>query len=187
MSRLSRSILSLAAVAALALSASPALATVVVAVPLAEQVQRSELVVRATVVSQRSAWAPDRTAIYTWTTLRVTESIKGNAGATLVLRQMGGVAEGMQQEVPGDGHLAIGDDVVLLLHQRGENVFLFSLAQSLFHVDARTHLAARDLSDLSFATTVNGQMTIKAAPAEMPVQVDALVRQLRAYATGGAR
>lgn len=187
MSRLSRSIFSLATVASIVLGASAARATVVVAVSLADQVQRSELVARATVVSQQSAWAADRTTIYTWTELRVTDRIKGNAPSTLVLRQMGGVAEGMAMAVPGDGHLVVGEDVVLLLHRQGENVFLFSLAQSVFHVDARTHLAARDLRELAFATTEDGQMRIREAPIEMPVPVDALVRLLRSYATGGAR
>jgi hypothetical protein len=188
MSRRARFILSWAAAAAsLVLVAGVAHATVVIAVPLAEQVQRSELVVRATVVAQQSAWAADRTTIYTWTELRVTDRIKGNAPSTLVLRQMGGVAEGIAMAVPGDGHLAVGEDVVLLLHQQGENVFLYSLAQSIFHVDGRTHLAARDLRDLAFATRVNGQMNLEEAPIEMPVPVDTLVRELRSYAARGAR
>lgn len=187
MSRLSRSLLlPLAAFAALAVCASSAYATVVVPVSLADQVQRSELVVRATVVAQRSDWSPDHSTIYTWTTLRVTDRVKGNAPATLELRQMGGVAGGTHMAVPGDGHLAVGEDVVVLLHQRDANVFLFSLAQSVYHVDARTHLARRDLHELSFATWESGQMSIKEAPIEAPVQVDVLLRQLRALA-GGAR
>src|SRR5512143_2570485 len=46
----------------------------------AEQVQRADLIVRATVGDQRSAFVPERGAILTWSTLHVTSVLKGQAG-----------------------------------------------------------------------------------------------------------
>src|SRR5690349_15425112 len=52
------------------LAASDAHATVVVPLSLADQVQRADLIVRATVGEQQSAFVAERGAIMTWSTLR---------------------------------------------------------------------------------------------------------------------
>ena len=62
----------------LALSfASPAEATVAVQLSRAELVAQSDLVVRATVLGVTSRWNEDQSQIISLTTLRVSETVKG--------------------------------------------------------------------------------------------------------------
>ncbi len=160
-------------------------ATVVVPLTLAQQVQRADLVVRATVGAQHSAYVPARGAILTWTTLRVTETLKGQAPSTLLLRQMGGVANGMEEMVPGDAHLSQGQDVLVFLHREGGTVFLLALAQSCYFVDQATGRVHRDLSELTFAALGQTGMRLSRAPSQTS-QIDVLRAQIRAL-VGGAR
>ena len=126
--------LALAALVALSSIAGIAHATVVVPLTLADQVARSELIVRARVGAQHSAYVAERGAILTWTELEITDVLKGQVGSVLTLRQMGGTADGRRMLVPGDAHLAPGSDVVLFLRQSGDDVVLFALAQSAYRI-----------------------------------------------------
>lgn len=182
-----RPLLALAALALVVLTTSLAHATVVVPLSLADQVHQSDLVVRAHVGGMHSAFVPERGAILTWTELTVTETLKGQAPATLVLRQMGGTADGQTMLVPGDAHLATGDDVILFLRRDpdgGENVFLFSLAQSAYFVNGQE--ASRDLSQLTYAVIGPSGTQLRDPGHEAPVALDTLVAQIRSLA-GGAR
>jgi hypothetical protein len=159
-------------------------ATVVVPLTLADQVSRADLVVRARVGAQHSAYVPERGAILTWSELEVTEVLKGQAGATLTLRQMGGTADGETMLVPGDAHLATGDDAVLFLRQDGDTVFLFALAQSAYVVEGAE--ARRDLSQLTFAVLGQDGMQTHEPGLEPSVRVGDLLLRIRAL-VGGAR
>ncbi len=178
--------LALGAALSLALVASVAHATVVVPLSLAEQVDRSDLIVRATVGARHSAYVPERGAILTWTTLQVTEVLKGQSPRTLTLRQMGGSADGMVQRVPGDAELATGQDVVLFLHREGDTVFLLALAQSCYVVDASQGTVRRDLSDLTYAVLGQNGTQLVAPPSDPNLGLDALRAEIRAL-LGGAR
>jgi hypothetical protein len=159
-------------------------ATVVVPLSLADQAQRADLIVRARVGAQHSAYVPERGAILTWTDLEVTETLAGQAVRTLTLRQMGGTADGQTMQVPGDAHLAPGEDVVLFLRQEGDTVFLLALAQSAYVVDGA--YAHRDLSQLTFAVLGQDGMQLAEPGREAPVALDALLAEIR-RAVGGAR
>jgi hypothetical protein len=172
---------------ALLCTASVAGATVVVPLTLGEQVARADLIVRARVVAQRSAYVPARGAIMTWTTLEPTEWIVGQPSpSALLVRQLGGHADGMIQSIPGDGHLAPGDDVIVFLERdpvEHQTVFLLALAQSVWFVEGDR--ARRDLSELGFAILgAQGMRTEEPAP-EAAVDRAQLVRDIRALA--GAR
>jgi hypothetical protein len=180
------------ALAALAVAlgvTSLAHATVVVPLSLADQVAQADLVVRARVGSMQSAFVPERGAILTWTELSVSETLKGQAPSTLVLRQMGGTADGQTMLVPGDAHLATGDDVILFLRRDPggtDNVLLVGMAQSAWYVHGQQ--AARDLSQLTFAVLGDEGMQLSDPGREVSVRVDALEADIRRLATtGGAR
>jgi hypothetical protein len=183
-----RSLLALAALLAVVASTSLAHATVVVPLTLAQQVAGSDLIVRAHVGSMQSRYVAERGTILTWTELSVTEVLKGQASGSLLLRQMGGTADGQTMLVPGDAHLTTGDDVILFLRRDpsgGSDVLLYSLAQSAWFVDGQQ--AARDLSQLTFAVLGGPEGTQLSEPGhEASIRVDALATQIRSL-VGGAR
>src|SRR5262245_25046872 len=117
------------------LFAGTARATVVLEQTRAQLVDRSDLVVRATVVSQRSAWNADHTQIVTLTRLRVAAYYKGTGLQELTLRQFGGTVDGISSTVPGDGRLTQGADTVLFLRRGDGVVFLTALAQAVYRVE----------------------------------------------------
>lgn len=183
-----RSLLALAALLAVVTSASLAHATVVIPLSLAQQVHDSDLIVRARVGGMQSRYVAERGTILTWTELSVTDVLKGQAPATLLLRQMGGTAEGQTMLVPGDAHLTTGDDVILFLRRDpsgGSDVLLYSLAQSAYFVHGQQ--AARDLSQLTFAVLGGPDgMQLSEPGHEVSVQLDALANEIRSL-VGGAR
>jgi hypothetical protein len=184
-----RSWLALASLALVVTTTSLAHATVVVPLSLADQVDRADLVVRAHVGAAHSAFVPERGSILTWTELEITDVLKGQASSTLVLRQMGGTADGQTMAVPGDAHLRPGDDVILFLRTDhgggGSDVFLLALAQSAYFVNGQE--ASRDLSQLTFAVLGGPSGTQLSDPGhEVSMRVDALISQIRGLA-GGAR
>jgi hypothetical protein len=184
-----RSLLALATLAVVIATASLAHATVIVPLTLADQVGRADLVVRARVGAAHSAFVPERGAILTWTELEVSEILKGQAPSTLTLRQMGGTADGQTMLVPGDAHLAAGQDVILFLRNdrsgSGSDVFLLALAQSAYVVSGQQ--ASRDLSQLTFAVLGGADGTQLSEPGREPsVRVDVLVSEIRSL-VGGAR
>jgi hypothetical protein len=181
---MARSWVALATLAIAASIASVAHATVVVPLSLEDQVQQADLIVRARVGEQSSAFVPERGAILTWTNLIVTETLKGQAQPVLTLRQMGGTANGQTMMVPGDAHLAPGQDVILFLHREGDVVFLHSLAQSAYFVNGTS--ASRDLAQLTYAVLGQDGMTLAEPGHEPPVAVDALLTRIRSL-VGGAR
>jgi hypothetical protein len=183
-----RSLLPLAVLALVVATTSLAHATVVVPLTLADQVDRADLVVRARVGSMHSAFVPERGAILTWTELEVTDAIQGQGPSTLVLRQMGGTADGQTMLVPGDAHLRPGDDVVLFLRTDtagSGDVFLVALAQSAWFVNGQQ--AQRDLSQLTFAVLGGPDGAQLSEPGhEVSMRVDRLIAEIRSLA-GGAR
>ncbi len=162
-------------------------ATVVVPLTRARMVQESDLVVRALVLEQRFQWNEDHSQILTLTRLRVTEFYKGGGTRDLVLRQFGGRVEGLSSEVPGDGHLSQGQDVVLFLRSGLGVVYLTSLAQTLYTVTVspgQPPVVHRDLTELAFAVNQNGRMVVQPPPPDATETVDHLAADVRALAAG---
>jgi len=181
-----RSLFSLSVVALVVATSSIAYATVVVPLSLSDQVGRADLVVRVRVGAAHSAYVADRGTILTWTELEVTDTLKGQAPSTLVLRQMGGTADGQTMLVPGDAHLRTGDDVIMFLRADpagSEDVFLVALAQSAYFVNGQQ--CSRDLSQLTFAVLGGPQGTQLSDPGrEASVRLDALMNEIRSLAAG---
>lgn len=193
-------------------SSGAADATVAVQLSRSEQVNLSDLVVRATVVGHTYGWNADRTQLVTLTRLRVTEVYKGAAalGVELTLRQFGGEVDGLVSHIAGDPQLQDGADVVAFLRAGPGVVFLTAMAQSVYFVappqvsgpaslpgsvtgagagaDASARVVWRDLSGLSFAVpNARGPMQVVEPVAEGPESLDHLRAALRSLAAGGAR
>src|SRR5712672_3652997 len=65
-------------------------ATTIVPMSVEDLTQASTHVVVAQALESRTEWNADKTIIFTITTFQVSESLKGQAPHTLVVRQMGG-------------------------------------------------------------------------------------------------
>ncbi len=107
------------AVATLAglLAAAPLAAVIMRALSLDELVESSDRVAVATVLSNESRWNDERTRIYTYTTVRVEEYLKGSgaAGDTLVIRTLGGAVGEMGLHVEGAPAFRLHDKEVIFL------------------------------------------------------------------------
>ena len=71
------------------------------AIKLDRLVEKAEVIFIGKAVKQESAWNTEHTRIYTRTTFRVDEYLKGDAGDLLTIETPGGVAEGVGMLVPG--------------------------------------------------------------------------------------
>jgi hypothetical protein len=126
----------------------------------------------------------DGKAVITRTELVVTQGLKGGAGGTLVLEQIGGTWRGRTQRVVGDAVLASGQDAVVFL-KKGEHskVYLTAMAFSVYQVDAKG-MARRDLKDLGFAKREGGRIVPVEAPNEAPEPVERLMADIVRIAGG---
>ncbi len=148
---------SVALALALALGTIDAQATTALLLTRAQLVQRSDIIVRATVVSVESSWSDDKTVILTTTRLRVSGTLKGRESGELVLRQLGGQVGDDAIVVPGDARLAVGEEVVLFLKDGKEGVVgLTAMAQAAYHV--RGDKVQRDMEGLQLMRLVGGKL-----------------------------
>jgi hypothetical protein len=102
-------------VALLLACALAARATTVIPMSVEELTRSASEVVEARALNSRSAWNPQHTLIYTYTTFQVTRALKGAAAQTMTVKQLGGSAEGYTQKVSGVHHAQAGEDALLFL------------------------------------------------------------------------
>lgn len=172
------------------LSFAPAAhATVVIESPRAELVDRSQLIVRATVSGATSRWNEDGSQIITLTTLRVTEYVKGSGPSTLTLRQLGGQVGDVASRVAGDARFESGQEVFLFLRQGEGVVYLTALAQAAYYVQRQGGevMVARDLHGLTFARMAAGERMEIVPPPNDPAETLTHLRDDVRRLMGGAR
>lgn len=99
------------------LLAAPLGAVIMRALSLNELVEGSDRIVLATVISNESRWNDEHTRIYTYTTIRVEEYLKGSGsvGETLVVRTLGGAVGEMGLHVEGAPVFRPNDKEVIFL------------------------------------------------------------------------
>ncbi|MDH5672213.1 MAG: hypothetical protein OEZ06_08695 [Myxococcales bacterium] len=97
--------------------ASPAQASVVQALDLAELVKRSDLIVVATARERSSRQQYRRRTIVTDVSLEVHESLRGGAavGSTLVVTRLGGRIGDLAMQVPGEATFSLGERALVFL------------------------------------------------------------------------
>jgi len=83
------------------LMAASASATTLVRMSLDQLAEASTEIIRGHVVSQQTLWNPEHTRIYTYTTLALDQTYKGNPPALLVVQQPGGKVGRVQVFVAG--------------------------------------------------------------------------------------
>lgn len=104
--------------------------------PLAELVRASHSIVRGEVVDQESVWDAAWGEVYTLSWVRVDEVLEGRerVGELVVVRQIGGVIDGVERRVVGVAPLTLGDEVVVFARTDGTFHYLVGMAQGAFHV-----------------------------------------------------
>jgi hypothetical protein len=140
----------LASFLAMSLLSSAALATTVVPMSIERLTDASTHVIVGVAGESHSQWNPQHTQIITYTNFRVTRALKGAAPATIVVKQLGGSADGYQQKVAGVRSLKPGEQAVLFVHPSQANdgtVVITGLMQGNFSIVA---------SQTGEATVTNG-------------------------------
>lgn len=176
---------------ALALLGPSALATVVIAESIEQMTRASPLVVRATAQQSMTAFDQGERKIWTWTELSVTETLKGQAPSTLLVKQPGGEVGGLGQFVAGVARFTPGEDCVLFLEpatdERGVYVVRgLSAGKVSFASRLGRTLAVRDLTGLAFAHTGRRDAVRPVDDGDVLGLPDAFLARVRA-AAGGAK
>lgn len=91
-------------------------ATMVIPMSVEKLTQESNYVVEGTALQQWAKWNPQHSLIFTYTRFQVSRTLKGNPPQTIVVKQIGGSAEGYTQTVSGVRHWQPGEQAVLFLY-----------------------------------------------------------------------
>ena len=97
--------------------AASASASTLLRMSLDQLAQASTEVVRGHVVSQETLWNPAHTRIYTYTTVAVDQTYKGNPASTLIVQQPGGTIGNVHVFVAGTIQFHSQADYVLFLER----------------------------------------------------------------------
>jgi hypothetical protein len=124
----------------------PAAATTMLRIDLTELAQTADTVVHGTVRRMESRWSGDHRRIITDVELEVSETLKGQAGSTVLLIQPGGRVGDIGQVVHGLASFSEGEEVVVFLERHGSEAFkVKAMAQGKYQVrrsaDSKTVLA----------------------------------------------
>jgi hypothetical protein len=124
----------------------PAAATTMLKMDLTGLAQTADTVVRGTVRRMESRWSGDRRRIVTDVEIEVAETLKGEAGSTVLIVQPGGQVGDIGQNVHGMASFTQGEEVVVFLDRKGPSSFrVTGLAQGKYQVrrsaDTRSVLA----------------------------------------------
>ena len=104
----------------LSLSAS---ATTMLRADLPELARSADTIVHGTVRRMESRWSGDGRRIVTDVEIQVTDALKGQPGATVLVTQPGGQVGDIGQVVHGLATFKQGEEVVLFLERRGPRAF----------------------------------------------------------------
>ena len=89
--------------------------TTIVPMSVERLTEASTHVVVAQAAESWTEWNADQTIVFTVTRFHVSENLKGEAGPTVLVRQMGGRTAHYEQKVAGVRHWQTGDQAVLFL------------------------------------------------------------------------
>jgi hypothetical protein len=90
-------------------------ATTIIPASVERLTSESTHVLEAQAVNAWSQWNPQHSLIFTYTRFKVSRTLKGQAPAVIIVKQIGGSAGGYTQKVAGVRHWQTGDQAVLFL------------------------------------------------------------------------
>ncbi|MGQ0504712.1 MAG: hypothetical protein ACT4TC_05275, partial [Myxococcaceae bacterium] len=148
------------------------------------------IVVRGRVGQQQSSWDEGQHRIETFTEIQVTDFLKGGGPKTFLVRQPGGVVDGVGQKVAGAAKFQSGEDVILFLQPASDDRALFMpLGLSAGKVMVYRDRAIRRLSGLAFYAPKDPKPgLVQPVDIEDLGSVDSFCARIRrAAGTGGAK
>jgi hypothetical protein len=133
-----------------------ALATVVLSMSMEEMTARAPLVVHGIVNVSEPGWDEPHAKIWTWTEVVVKDTLKGDARATVLVKQPGGVVGPLGMSVAGAATFTAGEEVVLFLEPANDEPGAWvpvAMSSSKVTLEDRfgVKVARRDLAGLVFA------------------------------------
>jgi hypothetical protein len=139
----------------IAFLAAPVFATTVKKLELQELVSVSDAIAQGTVESVEARWEDQ--AIYTYTSIRVDEPIKGGPRRALLIRQAGGKIGSLILDAAGTPKFKQGDQVIVFLRDRKNGTFdVVGLSQGKY--DIIDNNAVSNVSGLSLVDPKSGQL-----------------------------
>ncbi len=83
---------------------------------LSEVVERSPRIVQGRIVRTWAAWDAAHEAIWTHAEVEVARDLRGAAGKTITISELGGVVDGIEMHAPGAPKLRVGEEVVVFAY-----------------------------------------------------------------------
>lgn len=165
------------------LAASPARASMVLAMDLGELTQRAERIVVGEVTAVHSAWDEKHKRILTTVELKVAEAWKGQmpGSGRITIVQPGGVADGIEMRVHGMPSFTAGERAVLFLRgplAQPQSVVGMGQGKRGLRFDSASKRWMVDGGDRSAAVRIDIQGRPQPAAPEAPVPLDELRRRV---------
>ncbi len=152
---LRRALTIMAALALTALSTASS-ATIVKPFTLRGMATEAHEVLRGEVIDEEVVYDAFWGRVYTHTMVRVDDALGGQArpGDVIILRQLGGVLDGLETHLVGTSDFTLGDEVVLFTRTDGALHYLVGMAQGSYFVVRDTEgveRVTRDTAHLGYA------------------------------------
>ena len=90
-------------------------ATMVKPMSVEDLTSAASAVVEGQATESWTSWNAEHSRIYTYTRVQVSRTLKGSASQTMVVKQLGGSADGYTQHVSGVRPMQTGEDALLFL------------------------------------------------------------------------
>ena len=158
-------------------------ATTVIPASVEKLTRDSSHVVEAVAAESWSRWNPQHNFIYTYTRFQVTASLKGTPPSNLIVKQLGGSAEGYTEKVAGVRGWGPGERAVLFLRPsiEGDGSFeVTGLMQGNFRVRTSStgeSLVSNGVQGVSSYQASSGGVTTFRASGMLLQELESRVRQ----------
>lgn len=166
-------------------------ATRVMAVPLKQMTEESQVVVHARVGQQQVRWDKNHSRILTLTTIEVIDAVKGaQKGDVLTIYQVGGTLDGITYKIPGALNFVPGEEMVFFAVRFQDMIVSYGMGLGKYHVsdDGSSKTVKPEYGDVSFVQRgAEGEFVPATRPDSQPSKLSAFLRNLKVMAKGGAR
>lgn len=123
-----------AAAIAVLLFSFTALGAVMVKLETKDLAGQADAVVVGTVTASKAQWNEGKTKIFTLTTVKIIEAVKGDLKGEVAVRTFGGEVDGLAQMVPGMPQFKKDEEVVLFLKNEDKAWHVVGLGQGKYVV-----------------------------------------------------